>query len=319
MTPAAKEGFDVDERPPWETEDPGRWAEPIDWAAFWSTEAPAEDWILEPVVAAGRQTAIYSTAKTGKSLLALDIAAAGATGRSVLGYPPRDPIDIVYVDLEMTEADLRERLTDLGYVPDDDLSHLHYYQLPAWPALDAELGGEILRSIAVKTGARVVVIDTMARAVSGAENDADTYRNFYRHTGRQLKAAGVALLRLDHQGKDQALGQRGSSAKDDDLDVVFRLTQLDNKTLKLTRTRTRVPWMPAEISLVRHEEPMLRHVASDDAVPAGTHDAVLALDELEVPLDATGTVALAALRRAGKGQRKTVVLAALKARRRSFS
>ena len=125
---------------------------PINWDSFWSSEAPAEDWILEPIVAAGRQTAIYSTAKTGKSLLALDIAAAGATGRSVLGFPAREPINIVYVDLEMTEADLRERLVDLGYGPEDDLSRLSYFQLPSWPALDVELGGEILRSIAVERG-----------------------------------------------------------------------------------------------------------------------------------------------------------------------
>ena len=157
----------------------------------------------------------------------------------------------------------------------------------------------------------------MARAVSGGENDADTYRNFYRHTGRHLKAAGVSLLRLDHQGKDIALGQRGSSAKDDDLDVVFRLTQLDLKTFKLNRTRTRVPWVPAEITLLRIEEPVLRHIVCEDAVPAGTHDAVIALDELEVPLDATAAVALATLRRAGQGTRKTVVLAALKERRKA--
>ena len=210
------------------------WIQPIDWPDFWSHDFSADDWLIEPLVARGRQTAIYSSAKTGKSLLALDIAAAAATGKSVLGHSPQDPIAVVYVDLEMTEADLRERLVDLGYGPDDDLSRLSYFQLPELPGLDRDLGGEILVGTAVAHGAAMVVIDTMARAVQGEENNADTYRAFYWHTGRRLKAAGIALLRLDHQGKDANLGQRGSSAKVDDVDVVF----------KLTRTHTRVPWVP---------------------------------------------------------------------------
>jgi hypothetical protein len=316
VTPQPREGFDADEPAPWEASSPTRWLTPIDWPIFWRVDSSAEDWLLEPLVAVGRQTAVYSTAKSGKSLLALDIAAAAATGRSVLGYEPRKPIDVLYVDLEMTEADLRERLTDLGYGPGDDLSRLHYYQLPSLPPLDAELGGEVLVSEAVNAGARVVVIDTMARAVKGGENDADTYRAFYWHTGRRLKTEGIALLRLDHAGKDGALGQRGSSAKVDDVDIVFRLLQVDAKTLKLSRTHSRVPWVPQEVTLVREDEPALRHVWMDDYVPAGTRDAIDALAELEVPLDATAATALATLRQAGRGQRKAVVLAALKERRK---
>jgi hypothetical protein len=183
------------------------------------------------------------------------------------------------------------------------------------PPLDGEFGGEILTSLAIEGCIDLVVIDTMARAVSGGENDADTMRAFYRCTGRVLKAAGIALWRLDHQGKDAAQGQRGSSAKVDDVDIVFKLTRLDARTLKLTRTHSRVPWVPGEVTIVQEEEPLLRHIVSDDAVPAGTHDVAMALDELEMPLDATSTTAMASLKRADRGARKTVVLAALKYRR----
>jgi len=317
MSPEPREGFDVDEEPPVALVGV-EWMQPISWPDFWSQDFSADDWLIEPIVARGRQTAIYSAAKTGKSLLALDIAAAAATGRSVLGCAPREPIDVMYVDLEMTPDDLRERLVDLGYGPDDDLSRLSYYQLPELPGLDRDLGGEVLVGTAVANGASMVVVDTMARAVQGEENSADTYRAFYWYTGRRLKAAGISLLRLDHQGKNTALGQRGSSAKVDDIDVVFSLTQLDAKTLILKRTHTRVPWVPGEVTIVREEEPALRHVWTGETVPAGTHDAVLALDDLDVALDATASTALAALRRDGRGMRKGVVLAALKARRKSL-
>ncbi len=321
MSPAPRDGFDPDERAPYEengavaTAQAAEWMVPIDWPTFWATESPAEDWLIEPLVATGRQTAIYAQAKLGKSLLVLDAVAAAATGRSVLGYPPRDPITVLYVDLEMTEADLRERLTDLGYGPDDDLSRLLYYQLPPLPPLDGEFGGEILTSIAIEKQVDVVVIDTMARAVAGGESDADTMRAFYRFTGRILKSAGIALVRLDHQGKDETMGQRGSSAKADDVDIVLKLTRLDAKTLKLTRTHTRVPWVPAETTILQLVEPTLCHLVSADAVPAGTNDCALALDELEVPLDATAATAMTSLRKANRGARKQVVLAALKYRR----
>lgn len=318
MTPAPRDGYDLDEIDPREQIAPvgvKEWMTPIDWATFWATESPDEDWLVEPLVAAGRQTAIFATAKAGKSLLLLDALAAAAVGRSVLGFPPRPPITVLYVDLEMTESDLRERLTDMGYGPDDDLSRLLYYQLPPLPPLDGELGGEILTTIAIDRGVDVVAIDTMARAVSGGESDADTMRAFYRYTGRILKAAGIALVRLDHAGKDEAMGQRGSSAKADDVDIVLRLTRQDNKLLKLTRTHSRVPWVAAEITIVQEVEPMLRHIVSADAVPAGTHDCAVALDELEVPLDATASTAVAALKRVDRGSRKQVVLAALKYRR----
>ena len=101
---------------------------------------------------------------------------------------PKTRSNVMYMDHEMTEADLRERLSDLGYGPDDDLSRLNYYQLPELPGLDRDVGGEVLVSTAVARGVQLVVVDTMARAVQGAESDADTYRAFYWHTGRRLKA-----------------------------------------------------------------------------------------------------------------------------------
>ena len=303
---------DVQEMVP---EDTGWDVEPIDWEKFWANEATEPEFIIEPLIAAGRQTAIFSTAKTGKSLLLLDMVAAAVTGRSVLGLPARPPIRVVYIDMEMTEADLRERLVDLGYGPDDDLTGLAYYQLPSLPPMDRDIGGEVLAEIVTGHRANLVVIDTMARVVSGEENSADTYRAFYRHTGIRLKALGVALVRLDHMGKDGALGQRGSSAKADDLDVVYRLSATDSDHLLVKRTHTRVPWIPEEVTIVRNEEPHLLHVVAEQGWPHGTATVAELLDAIGVPIDVTCTTASTALRGAGEGRRKALVLAALKFRK----
>jgi hypothetical protein len=291
-----------------------RGIEPVDWRTLWAEEHVEAEWLVEPVVPSGRQVAIYSPAKLGKSLLMLDVVAAMATGRSVLGQRAKAPVTVMYLDLEMTEQDLRDRLTDLGYGPEDDLSRLVYFQLPSLPDLDTDRGGQVLDALVAIHGAVLVVIDTMARVVEGPEDDADTYRNFYKHTGTRLKQRGVSMVRLDHAGKDLRRGQRGSSGKADDVDLVWQLNVINDSVL-LKRTHSRLSWVPAEVVLRRETEPNLRHFQTDGAWPAGTKEIADLLDDLEVPLDASVSAATRALRLAGLGRRTAVVMAALKWRR----
>lgn len=290
-------------------------AAPIDWCALWNRDRAPDDWLIEPILPRGRGVAIWSKAKLGKSLLLLDIAAAAAAGRSVLGYPAREPLDIVYIDYEMTNDDVQDRLDALGYGPDDDLSHLHYYQHPSLPPLDTAAGGHALMGLVNRHNAAVVVIDTMTRAVTGEENSADPVRRFYRHTGTPLKAAGVALIRLDHAGHDAAGHARGTSAKQDDVDVIFQLVPNRGDRWRLLRTDTRIPWVPAAIDIRRLEEPLLSHVAVQDTWPAGTIEVAQLLDTLHVPLEAGCRAANGALQKAHEGKRSMVVAAAVRWRR----
>lgn len=299
---------------PAEGDDLSSWIEPICWPDLFAAELRTQDWIIEPVVPAGRQVSTYSGPKIGKSLLTLDGCAAAATGGSVFGSSPKDPVDIVYIDPEMTRDDLRERLEDMGYGPDSDLSRLHYYQLTSLPPLDTELGGQVLEAVVKRCNARLVVLDTMARVVRGDEDVADTYRNFYRYTGQRLKGLGVALWRLDHAGKDPERGQRGSSEKAGDVDVVFRLTTTDD-TVILKRTHSRVPWVPPEVVLQRQHDPVLSHLLKPEAVPPVVISIITELDRIGVPPDTSANSAARALRDAGIGRRKQDVVTAVKVRR----
>ena len=224
-------------------------------------------WLIEPIIPAGKSVALYAAGKTGKSLLALDLVAAAASGRPILGGAPLEtPINILYVDQEMTQPDLQERLHSLGYTKRDPTlkKHLHYSQLYPWPPLDTKAGGDELLDLALDVGAQLVVIDTLIRTVSGEENSADTIKNFYRHTGMALKEAGIALLRIDHAGKDLTRGQRGTSAKRDDVDVVWLLKpatgNLPGKTMLTLESTSRVNWIPEDIHITRNDGPPLAHV-----------------------------------------------------------
>src|SRR6185369_5973575 len=133
---------------------------------------------------------------------------------------------VLYVDFENDpKGDLRPRLEDMGFGP-DDLDNLAYLSFPPLGPLDTAVGAAELVAIVEAQGAEVVVIDTVSRAIRGEENENDTWLNFYRHTGKALKARGVAMLRLDHTGKDETKGQRGGSAKSGDVDMVWRMSKV---------------------------------------------------------------------------------------------
>ena len=222
----------------------------VNWSEFWNQDHTSEDWIAYPLIARGRQTALFAVAKVGKSYLALACTAALATGKPIFGRPAQPPVHVLYLDYEMTPGDLLERLERLGYTEEDNLSHLHYAIIPSLPALNTYEGAAAVMKLVELTGAQVVVIDTTGRAVEGEENSADTYREFARTTGLSLKAAGIAMLRTDHAGKDKGKsGQRGSSAKNDDVDLVYHMER-EAHHIKLTRLFSRITWAPNEVELV---------------------------------------------------------------------
>lgn len=283
-------------------------------AEFWEGADDLEDYLVAPVLARGRGHALYAPAKAGKSLFGLYVAACAATGRPVLDQPAGPPLRVVYADLEMTRADVRERLVDMGYGPGDDMSALVYYALPSLAALDTPQGGAELVALALHLEADLVVIDTISRAVRGEENSNDTAQNFATHTGTPLKRAGITLLRIDHAGMDVAKGARGASAKNDDVDVVWQLLPRDRGQFTLKATHRRMNWVPEVVELRQDLEP-LRYSLADSSWPAGTQAAVDTLDRLSVPIDHGKTKARQALKTAGESMGNEVLMAALRFRR----
>jgi hypothetical protein len=283
----------------------------VNWPEFWRRDRREAEWLYAPILARGRGHAIFAGHKVGKSLLLLEIAARIATSQ--------ERVVVVYLDYEMGEDDLYERLTDMGYGADSDLSRLRYALLPSLPPLDQPEGAKALLGLIDAVADAhpdhhvVVIIDTTGRAVAGEENSADTVRGFYRWTGLGLKQRGVTWARLDHAGKDAARGQRGSSAKGDDVDVVWRITTADDG-LNLKREATRMSWVPERVAVHRSDDP-LRFTVATALFPSGTKDVAAALDGLAVPLDASERVASKALRDAGQGRRLALIRAALRYRR----
>lgn len=291
----------------------------IDWHHLKREEDPGEQWIVEPIIAAGRMVAFYSAPKAGKSLLLLELVTAAALGRSVLGRPAQDPVNVLYVDFENDpRGDIKPRLEDMGYDLDDLTGRLHVATFPSMARLDTPQGGLDLLTLAQHVQAQLVVIDTVSRTVGGEENDNNTWLAFYRNTGIPLKREGIACIRLDHTGKDREKGMRGGSAKYGDVDAVWRLVAESESVITLTCTDHRMAIDTKELTLVRRTDP-LRHTVSGDPFTTAmdAREAALAdlLDRLDIPTDWGRDKVRKALSERGETAENTLLARVIKARK----
>lgn len=274
--------------------------EPIDWDELWNTTTTEPDWLCPGILERGRLHAIYAPRKHKKSLFTLIMIAEMVSGHSLLGRPnPHEtPLRVLYIDIENARDDIRQRLQDAGYGP-RDLANLIYLSFPSLPGLDSPLGGEHLKALVERHKPDLVVLDTTSRVVTGEENDADTFRALYRNALAPIKSKGVAVLRLDHAGKDLTLGQRGSSAKGDDLDTAWLITKQGDDRLTLRLDFQRTNHHPQEIQFVQHADP-LRFVRLDAASDRPEVTALVdQLDRLGVPREAGRDTCRKALTNAG--------------------
>lgn len=290
----------------------------IDWHALWADDEE-EEWILEPLLPARRLVALYSPPKVGKSLLMLELAVAIAQGSTALGVNIDRPHRVLYVDFENDpKGDVRARLQAMGHTP-DQLDNLCYLSFPTLAGLDSERGSQELLAAVQVYNCEVVVIDTVSRSVQGEENENDTWLNFYRHTGLKMKQAGVAMIRLDHTGKDETKGQRGGSAKSGDVDAIWRLSRVAEDVFQLTCEDARLPIAEKVIVLDRKPLPHLHHhvqaAGRMAAWEAKIREVNRVLDAADAPGDITHRGARDILKGTGVTASNSVVAEALRQRK----
>jgi len=272
---------------------------PVEWTQLWAGKDEPPEYVLEPFLPAGRTTTVVSPPKLGKSLLGLEIAAAVATGKAMWGGEVQQRC-VMYLDQEMGEADLRERLRDMGYGPDDDLSGLYYYLQQPWPLLDTAAGGTTLLNAVQACGADLLVIDTQSKVLEGDENDAGTMTRFFRYTLGPLKAKGSTVLLFDHVGRDAGKGPRGSSQKPADVDAVWHLGSRSETGLTLKRTHNRTRHGEDVLYLERRTDPLRHQLVTTDARAEEVIDVMIRMmQQMDLNPTLSARAALEVARRAG--------------------
>ena len=182
---------------------------------------------------------MYGAPGCGKTFLALDLALSIASGIDFHGMATKQGA-VLYIAGEGVGG-LGKRINAWvdhrgnGINPDD----LPFYVLPtavnfASP-VEVEKLSVTLQQLEERAGGfSLIVVDTVARALLGAdENSATDMGRFVKACDRLKEEYQCALLGLHHSGKDAARGMRGSTALMGAVDTSLQITKDENSVVKI--------------------------------------------------------------------------------------
>ena len=192
---------------------------------FIRLKIPPRDVLLSPWLESASLAMIYAARGVGKTHFAMHIAHALATGGRFLQWEAAKPVPVLYVDGEMPAADMQARwraLFEAQGEPDSAMLRVVSRDLQPFndmPNLGDHDGQQV---IGANVGnARVIILDNLSSLIHGAkENEAEGWEPVGQWAIKQ-RAQGRTLIFIHHAGKGG--GQRGTSKKEDLLDVAIKL------------------------------------------------------------------------------------------------
>lgn len=200
--------------------------QPLTAAQFLALDLPPRELILDPWLPRQGLAMIHSPRGSGKTLLALSIAYAVATGGGLLGWSAPTPRPVLYLDGEMPAVAMQRRLAAIVAGSKGEPPAPDYLRL-----LSADIIGGGLPDLGATEGqcdidaavgeAELIIMDNISTLVrSGKENEAESWLPVQ---GWLLahRRAGRSVLLVHHSGKGGL--QRGTSRREDVLDTVFAL------------------------------------------------------------------------------------------------
>lgn len=197
------------------------------------------DFVIDDWMVAREQSFLAGESQSGKSFLAMHAAMSIATGRDVLGMKTKQGL-VIYQAGEsgLGVTGLRVPAWLQHYGQDIDPEGIPIEFLPARVNLFSENGnaGEFHQAIeairqewADRFPLRLVIIDTMSKAMSGAnENDGRDVGRVLEHCERISRDTGAHVCIVHHLPKN-GVGMRGHGSLKGDTDSVVMVKLGDNK------------------------------------------------------------------------------------------
>lgn len=193
---------------------------------FLEKKIPAPKPLLSPVIFERDTVMIYSWRGTGKTHLGLSLAYAIASGGELLGWEAPEPQPVLYVDGEMSEASLQQRVAHIVAGCAKEPPNPNYLRLITPDCQDFPLPNLSLREgqdriDEILGDARVVIFDSISTLFHGGkENEGESWLPAQAWALR-LRRKGLCCIFQHHAGKGGS--QRGTSRREDILNVVIHL------------------------------------------------------------------------------------------------
>lgn len=198
-----------------------------DFSKFLSLDIPEVSYLLHPTIPRQGLVMLYAATGVGKTHLSLSMAYAVAVGGEVLGWNAPVARKVLYVDGEMSGADMKTRLRALsntyGRAPGRGYFRIANPDIQddyTMPDIGLEEGREAVDRQVLD--ADLVVLDnlsTLCRSLN--ENDGSSAVGLIGWV-MKLRASGKSVLLVHHAGKSG--DQRGTTRKLDALNTVIKLT-----------------------------------------------------------------------------------------------
>jgi len=194
---------------------------------FLDMEITPKEAILEPWLYTKSLNMLHAKRGVGKTHMGLEIAYAVATGTSYLRWKAPKPRRVLYLDGEMSSYSLQSRLQAISdAMPCDPVlqDNLRIFTPDLQKGPMPDLANRVWHSAIQELidDAEMVIVDNLsclARS-GGQENDPDSW-DVMAEWALGLRRQGVAVLFMHHSGKSGQ--QRGTSKREDNLDVVINL------------------------------------------------------------------------------------------------
>lgn len=203
-------------------------------------EAPDE--LVEGLLTIGSLAVLYGDSNSGKTFLALSIAACIAMGTDCYGRKT-DPGLVIYLACE-APASIRARVQALKRYYQNDLENLIIVQVPInFYTGDGDANDviELVKIVQEKKGkkVRLIVGDTLARMSAGAnENSGEDMGPVMARFDAVAKPTNACQLIIHHNGKDAAKGSRGWSGIRAHIDTEIEVTEKDGvRSVTVTKQR----------------------------------------------------------------------------------
>lgn len=222
---------------------------------FLDLELPKPAMILSPFLWSQGLVLLYAKRGVGKTHIALGIAYAVASGGSFLKWSACEPKKVLYIDGEMPAFSMQERLRKITTEDQKKTApgYLNFItpdlQEKAMPNLSTEEGRAAIEEFIQESD--VIIIDNLSSLFrSGSENEAESWLPT-QEWALELRRRGKCVLFVHHAGKSGQ--QRGTSKKEDLLDVVISLKQPDD-------------YQPEQGASFEIHFEKTRHFAGEDAI-----------------------------------------------------